>query len=83
MVITQRRTTTRERLRAYRFLAQVEAAAARLLKTPEEAFWGGYSEYFADPDSSAVVTAPGPPLISSRQSPVQEAPTESAKRIYC
>ena len=31
-------------------LAQAEAAGAKLLKPAEEAFWGGYSGYFADPD---------------------------------
>jgi len=27
------------------------AAGARAIKTPQEVFWGGYSGYFADPDS--------------------------------
>ena len=31
-------------------LAEAEAAGARILKPAEEAFWGGYSGYFADPD---------------------------------
>ena len=31
-------------------LAQAEAAGAKLLKPAQEAFWGGYSGYFADPD---------------------------------
>jgi catechol 2,3-dioxygenase-like lactoylglutathione lyase family enzyme len=31
-------------------LAEVQAAGARILKPAEEAFWGGYSGYFADPD---------------------------------
>jgi uncharacterized protein len=31
-------------------LREAEAAGARLLKPAEEAFWGGYSGYFADPD---------------------------------
>jgi len=31
-------------------LAQAEAAGAKLLKPAEEAFWGRYSGYFADPD---------------------------------
>ena len=30
--------------------AQALAAGGRALKPPEEAFWGGYSGYFADPD---------------------------------
>jgi hypothetical protein len=31
-------------------LAEAEAAGARILKPAEDAFWGGYSGYFADPD---------------------------------
>lgn len=31
-------------------LAEVAAAGGRILKPAEEAFWGGYSGYFADPD---------------------------------
>jgi catechol 2,3-dioxygenase-like lactoylglutathione lyase family enzyme len=31
-------------------MAEAEAAGARILKPPEDAFWGGYSGYFADPD---------------------------------
>jgi uncharacterized protein len=31
-------------------LAEAEAAGAKILKPAEDAFWGGYSGYFADPD---------------------------------
>lgn len=31
-------------------LAEAQAAGAALVKPAEEAFWGGYSGYFADPD---------------------------------
>jgi uncharacterized protein len=31
-------------------LTEAQAAGARILKPAEEAFWGGYSGYFADPD---------------------------------
>lgn len=31
-------------------LAEAEAAGATIIKPAEEAFWGGYSGYFADPD---------------------------------
>jgi uncharacterized protein len=31
-------------------LAEAKAAGANILKPAEEAFWGGYSGYFADPD---------------------------------
>jgi uncharacterized protein len=41
-------TRTREEVDAV--LAEAEAAGAKVLKPAEEAFWGGYSGYFADPD---------------------------------
>jgi uncharacterized protein len=31
-------------------LAEAEAAGAKILKPAQEAFWGGYSGYFSDPD---------------------------------
>jgi uncharacterized protein len=31
-------------------LAEAQGAGARILKPAQEAFWGGYSGYFADPD---------------------------------
>lgn len=31
-------------------LAEAERAGAKILKPAQEAFWGGYSGYFADPD---------------------------------
>lgn len=31
-------------------LAQAERAGARIVKPAQEAFWGGYSGYFEDPD---------------------------------
>jgi len=41
-------TRTRDEVDAV--LAQAERAGARITKRAEEAFWGGYSGYFADPD---------------------------------
>ena len=41
-------TRTREEVDAV--LAQAQAAGATILKPAEDAFWGGYSGYFADPD---------------------------------
>jgi catechol 2,3-dioxygenase-like lactoylglutathione lyase family enzyme len=41
---------TRRREEVDSVLAEAQAAGARLLKPAEEAFWGGYSGYFADPD---------------------------------
>lgn len=41
---------TRDRAEVERVLARAEAAGGTILKPAEEAFWGGYSGYFADPD---------------------------------
>ncbi len=41
---------TRIREEVDRTLAEAEAAGGRIVKPAEEAFWGGYSGYFADPD---------------------------------
>ncbi len=36
------------------------AAGAEILKSPEEAFWGGYSGYYADPDGHVWEVAHNP-----------------------
>ena len=41
-------------------LAQAMAAGARLVKPGQEAFWGGYSGYFADPDGHLWEVAHNP-----------------------
>lgn len=41
---------TRRREEADATLAEAKAAGATIVKPAEEAFWGGYSGYFADPD---------------------------------
>ena len=41
---------TRNREEVDLVLAEAEAAGGVLLKPAEEAFWGGYSGYFSDPD---------------------------------
>lgn len=41
-------------------LAAAKAAGARILKPAQEAFWGGYSGYFADPDNFAWEVAWNP-----------------------
>ena len=41
-------TTSRERVDE--LLAEAERAGGRIVKPAEDAFWGGYSGYFADPD---------------------------------
>jgi len=42
-------------------IAELRAAGARITKEPEDAFWGGRSAYFADPEHNLweVVWAPG------------------------
>lgn len=40
----------RSREEVDRVLAEAQAAGAKILKPAQEAFWGGYSGYFADPD---------------------------------
>ena len=45
-------------------LQEAEAAGARIVKPAAEAFWGGYSGYFADPDGFLweVATGSGLPI---------------------
>ena len=40
----------RDRAEVDRLLAQAEAAGATIVKQAQDAFWGGYSGTFADPD---------------------------------
>jgi len=40
----------RSRTEVDSFFAHVAAIGARIVKPPEDVFWGGYSGYFADPD---------------------------------
>jgi hypothetical protein len=40
----------RERSDVDRILAQAEKAGAKIEKSAQDAFWGGYSGYFSDPD---------------------------------
>ncbi len=40
----------RNRAEVEAVLAEAEAAGAKILKPVEDVFWGGYSDYFADPD---------------------------------
>jgi len=40
----------RDRAEVDRVIAEAERAGARVLKPPQDVFWGGYSGYFADPD---------------------------------
>ncbi len=51
---------TRSRAEVDAVLAEAEAAGATILKPARDAFWGGYSGYFADPDGVAWEVAWNP-----------------------
>jgi catechol 2,3-dioxygenase-like lactoylglutathione lyase family enzyme len=51
---------TRNREEVDAVLAEAEAAGGKVLKPAEDAFWGGYSGYFADPDGHAWEVAWNP-----------------------
>ena len=51
---------TRSKEDVDRILDEARAAGAKLLKPASEAFWGGYSGYFADPDGYAWEVAWNP-----------------------
>jgi uncharacterized protein len=44
-------------------LAEAKSAGAKILKPAQEAFWGGYSGYFADPDHFAWEVAFNPSFL--------------------
>jgi uncharacterized glyoxalase superfamily protein PhnB len=44
-------------------LAEAEAAGGTILKRGQEAFWGGYSGYFADPDGFPREVAWNPEFV--------------------
>jgi len=50
----------RSRSEVDRVLAEAQAAGAKLLKPAQDAFWGGYSGYFSDPDGFAWEVAWNP-----------------------
>jgi len=52
-------------------LAEAEAAGAKLLKPAQEAFWGGYSGYFSDPDGFAWEVAWNPSFPVAEDGSIQ------------
>ena len=52
-------------------LAQAEAAGANILKPAREAFWGGYSGYFADPDGFLWEVAWNPSFVLADDGAIQ------------
>ena len=53
------------------FLAEAQSAGARLLKPAEEAFWGGYSGYFSDPDGFSWEVAWNPSFPIAEDGSIQ------------
>jgi hypothetical protein len=51
---------TRSKQEVDAVMSAAEAAGAKVLKPAQEAFWGGYSGYFADPDGFAWEVAWNP-----------------------
>lgn len=43
-----------------RIFAELRNAGAKIIKDPEDAFWGGYSGYFSDPDGHVWEVAYNP-----------------------
>ena len=54
---------TRSKEEVDRILAEAKAAGAELLKPAAEAFWGGYSGYFQDPDGHLWEVAWNPQML--------------------
>jgi uncharacterized protein len=52
-------------------LEEAEAAGAKILKPAEDAFWGGYSGYFSDPDGFAWEVAWNPSFEIAEDGSVQ------------
>ena len=52
-------------------LAEVETAGGRILKRGQEAFWGGYSGYFADPDGYLWEVAWNPSFAIAEDGSIQ------------
>lgn len=50
----------RNRAEVDQVLTKAQSAGAEILKPAQEAFWGGYSGYFADPDNFAWEVAFNP-----------------------
>ena len=47
-------------------MAEAQTAGAKILKPAQEAFWGGYSGYFADPDGFLWEVAWNPFFVISK-----------------
>ncbi len=61
----------RSRSEVDRVLAEAKSAGATILKPAQEAFWGGYSGYFADPDRFAWEVAWNPSFSIAEDGSIQ------------
>jgi catechol 2,3-dioxygenase-like lactoylglutathione lyase family enzyme len=62
---------TRNRHEVDSVLKEAQAAGATLVKPAEEAFWGGYSGYFADPDGFLWEVAWNPQFAIAEDGSIQ------------
>ena len=62
---------TRNRQEVDSVLKEAQAAGATLVKPAEEAFWGGYSGYFADPDGFLWEVAWNPQFAIAKDGSIQ------------
>jgi catechol 2,3-dioxygenase-like lactoylglutathione lyase family enzyme len=64
-------------------LAQAEAAGATILKPAQDAFWGGHSGYFSDPDGYCweIAFAPGFQFAADG-SLIVEGPTVTPENVH-
>ncbi len=62
---------TRSKEEVDTLIADLETKGARIVKRPQEVFWGGYSSYVADPDDNLWEIAFNPYLPLDEQGNVQ------------
>ena len=62
---------TRDRTEVDAVMAEAEAAGGRIVKAAQDAFWGGYSGYFADPDDHLWEVAWNPHWVLADDGSVQ------------
>jgi uncharacterized protein len=62
---------TRNRAQMDSVLKEAQAAGATILKPAQEAFWGGYSGYFSDPDSFLWEVAWNPQFAIAKDGSIQ------------
>lgn len=58
---------TRSKEEVDELIAELEAKGVRIVKRPEEVFWGGYSSYIADPDDNLWEIAWNPYLAINEE----------------